>query len=449
MCISAAMGPRVVFSTTGCAAAHAPAMSPTAMSPAVRRTRALPPPCRSPTRNLDQRRLEHDAAIDHPRRPTKQRGEGGRHLGRLRELPQQIDESPERPNEIALVATKRLLYDTSPVVFSGSPAEHGGHESGRYPHRHGQVMVPLDLQHGVGHAFELRELALELRPLLQEEPGHRGIARAGLLDEAGAEGGRLGERGVLQDAAVDHLRYEELVVVAEARDELPLGEELAVLYGAEAFEHGHHPTELLPVGIAEGLQHLPLLAEPSLQRLDALPRVLAPGLAGPGAAVALDGGQLAFGPLRPLTLHQLGNGQPLQLLGEASRPPLPVAREMERRGLPEDPLDVALLHLDGDPVREEHRHEEAVAATVEPADEAEGGARHAAHEGKLPCPRVGRRAALPAAPPARHPVLLELGAGRPVTADLREITARRLEAPRVGHRHLEARHLRLEPANLL
>src|SRR5215471_20827747 len=53
-----------------------------------------------------------------------------------------------------------------------------------------------------------------------------------------------------------------------------------------------------------------------------------------------------------------------------------------------------------------------------------------------------------AAPSARHSVLLELGAGRPVAADLREITAWRLEAPRVGDRHLETRHLRLEPADL-
>src|SRR5215467_2283448 len=113
--------------------------------------------------------------------------------------------------------------------------------------------------------------------------------------------------------------------------------------------------------------------------------------------MALDGGQLAFGPLRPLALHQLGDGQPVELLGEAPRPPLPVAREMERRGLPEDPLDVALLHLDGDTVREKHRHEETVAATVEPADEAERGARLAAHEGKLPRCRVGRRAPLSAA----------------------------------------------------
>src|SRR5262249_32889982 len=134
MCISAAMGPRVVFSTTGCAAAHAPARSPAAMSPAGRSTRAIPTSSWQPPTNLNQRRLEHDAASDHARRPPEERSEGRRHLGRLCELPQQIDESPERPNEIALVATERLLYDTSPVVFSGSPTEHGGHESGRYPH---------------------------------------------------------------------------------------------------------------------------------------------------------------------------------------------------------------------------------------------------------------------------------------------------------------------------
>src|SRR5258705_784288 len=41
MCISAAMGPRVVFSTTGGADAHAPARSPIAITPTVRRLRAI------------------------------------------------------------------------------------------------------------------------------------------------------------------------------------------------------------------------------------------------------------------------------------------------------------------------------------------------------------------------------------------------------------------------
>src|SRR6266545_1991988 len=41
MCFSAALGPRVVFSTMGGAVAHAPARSPTAITPSARRVRAI------------------------------------------------------------------------------------------------------------------------------------------------------------------------------------------------------------------------------------------------------------------------------------------------------------------------------------------------------------------------------------------------------------------------
>ena len=44
-----------------------------------------------------------------------------------------------------------------------------------------------------------------------------------------------------EDAAVHHLGHEQLVVVPEPRDELALGEELAVLHRAEALEHLDHP----------------------------------------------------------------------------------------------------------------------------------------------------------------------------------------------------------------
>ena len=129
---------------------------------------------------------------------------------------------------------------------------------------HWQVVMTLDLEHGVGHRLQLLELALELRALLQENARDRRIPRARLLDETRAEGRGLGERRVLEDTAVHHLRDQELVVVPEAGDELPLGQELVVLDGAEALEHGHHATELLPVGVAEGVEHLaPLPRRPS------------------------------------------------------------------------------------------------------------------------------------------------------------------------------------------
>jgi hypothetical protein len=59
--------------------------------------------------------------------------------------------------------------------------------------------------------------------------------------------------------------------------------------------------------------------------------------------MALDGGQFPFRPLVALALDQLRNRQPLELLGEAPGATLPVARQVKRRRLPEDPLDVAFL----------------------------------------------------------------------------------------------------------
>jgi hypothetical protein len=61
--------------------------------------------------------------------------------------------------------------------------------------------------------------------------------------------------------AIDHLRHQELVVVPKRCDELPLGEELAVLHRAEVLQHLHHADELLPVRVAQRFQRLPLEGE--------------------------------------------------------------------------------------------------------------------------------------------------------------------------------------------
>ena len=61
---------------------------------------------------------------------------------------------------------------------------------------------------------------------------------------------------------------------------------------------------------------------------------------------------------------------------------------------------------------------------------------------------AARARAAPALPP-RHALLLDLGARGAVAADAREVAARRLESAAVGQRRLEARHLRLEAADLL
>src|SRR5216683_395890 len=363
---SYALGPRGVRSTLVIlGVAHATASAPRRISPATRS------PAVMSASLSDEGGFEDDAAVHHPRRPGQHGLDRRRHFRGLAELPQDVDQSPQRPDQIAFVSAEGLLHDARPVVLARGPPEHRGHEARGDADGHGQVMVPLDFEHGVSHGFQLLELALELWALLQEEARHRRVARAGLLDEARAERGRLGERGVLEDAAVHHLGHEELVVVPESRDELTLGQELAVLHRAEPLEHRHHPAELLPVGVLEGVEHLALLPESSLQRLDALPGMIAAALAAPRTTMALDGGERALRTLAPLALDELGEGEGLELLAEAPGPPLPVAREMKRRRLPEDLLDVAFLHLDGGAVGQQHGDEHAVPSPVEAADDAE------------------------------------------------------------------------------
>src|SRR5882724_689865 len=398
---------------------------------------------------LYQGRLEYDASVHYPGCPPQQCRQRLGHLGRLPELAQEIDEAPEGANQVSFVTAERVLYDTRPVVVSRSPAENRGHEAGGDADGHWQVVMTLDLEHGVGHRLQLLELALELRALLQEDARDRRIPRARLLDETRAEGRGLGERRVLEDAAVHHLRDKELVIVPEAGDELPLGQELVVLDGAEALEHGHHAAELLPVGVADGVEHLALLPEAAFERLDPFPLMVALALAAPGTAMALDGGQLGLGSPAPLPLDELRDREPLELLGEALRSPLPVARQVERRGLPEDPLDVPFFHLDGHTVRQKHGHQHAVAATVDAADEPEGGAALPPHQRQSPRLGGGGRARAAPGLSARHALLLELGARHSITADAREVAAGRLEAPAVRHGHLEARDLGFEAADLL
>src|SRR2546425_3859892 len=326
MCSSYALGPRVVRSTLVIlGVAQATASAPRRIRPTTR-SRAVMSASLS-----DERGFEDDTAVHPPGGPDQPGLDRRRHFRGLAELPQDVDQSPQGPDQVAFVPAEGLLHDARPVVLARGPPEHRGHEVCGDADGHGQVMVPLDFEHGVGQGFQLLELALELGTLLQEESRHRGIAGARLLDEAGAERGCLGERGVLEDAPVHHLGDEKLVVVAEARDELPLGQELAVLHGAESLEHGHHPAELLPVGVLESVEHLALLPEPSLQCLDALPGMIAAALAAPRTTMALDGGERALRPLAPLALDELGDGERLELLAEAPGPPLPVARAGEAR----------------------------------------------------------------------------------------------------------------------
>src|SRR5229473_3298443 len=64
-------------------------------------------------------------------------------------------------------------------------------------------------------------------------------------------------------------------------------------------------------------------------------------------------------------------------------------------------------------------------------------------------PLLRRTRARRPGPASRHPLLLDLGARRAIAADPGEVAAGRREALRVLDGHLEARHLRLESADLL
>ena len=73
----------------------------------------------------------------------------------------------------------------------------------------------------------------------------------------------------------------------------PLARSLALLHRPEVLEHLDDAEELLPVRAAEGVERLPLLGEPALDALEALPGLVAAALRAPRAAVALDRGERA------------------------------------------------------------------------------------------------------------------------------------------------------------
>src|SRR5262249_58510886 len=106
-------------------------------------------------------------------------------------------------------------------------------------------------------------------------------------------------------------------------------------------------------GGAQGLELPAADTEPLGRGLQLAPLAIAAGRGAPGTAMALDRGQRGLRPLRALALHQLGHRETAELGGQVAEPaPLAspasgtsaIARHMERRGRPEDPLDDAALH---------------------------------------------------------------------------------------------------------
>ena len=262
-------------------------------------------------------------------------------------------------------------------------------------HRYTDGMNPVEISTGigrrytrcasrdaVGHQRHLSELALEPGVLAEKQPRHGAVARPRLLDETGQERGDLGQGRIVEDAALDGLGDQQLVVVAEAGDELSLRQELAVLDGAETLEHADDVQELLPVRVPQRVERLALLREAAIHAFGLLPLLVAPRLGAPGTAMARLGGERRLRPVAPLSLDEIGQVEARQLFGETVRASLPVARQVERRRLPEHALDVALLQLDGAAVRQQHLHQRAVTPRIHSADEAERGAALPAHQGE-------------------------------------------------------------------
>src|SRR5262245_911656 len=307
----------------------------------------------------------------------------------------------------------------------------------------------LRFRDAVRHRSHLLEPPLESGVLSEKVSRHRAVARARLLDQARRERRGLGQRGVVQDAALDDLGDQQLVVVAESGDELSLRPQLALLDGAEPFEHVDDVEELLPVGVLQDLERLALLGEAAFHAFDGLPLLIASRLRAPRATMTLGSGQRALGTVAALSLDQLGDVEARHLLGEPAGASLPIAWDHERRRLPEHALDVAFLHLDRPAVRQENLHEGAMTTAVHPTDEPERRAALPTNEREPARLGLDDRAPPAATSPPRHARRLDLRAQRAVPADTGEVAARRSKASRVLEGDLETVDLGLDGADPL
>ena len=353
------------------------------------------------------------------------------------------------------MAAERLGDDARPVVVAGRPAEDRRHEAGLHAHGNAEVPRALGLPHGVGGGDEAVEAVLELGPLLEERARDRRLARARLLEQRRAERGGLGQREVVEEPARHRLGEEQLVVVAEARDEPALGLQPAVAHGAELLEHLDHAQELLPVGVTERVEGGAALGQALLQPLEVARRVLAARGRAPRAAVTLDGGYRRLRPLLALARDEVRHRQARELLREVAQPAglaaPQVARHVQWRRGPEDLLEEPTLQADHRAVRQERVEQRAMAADrVHAQNHREARRALAPHEREPP--RLGlRRGALAAATALarRLPARLHLLARPPVAADASEIAARRLVHLRALERVFQRSNFRFHLSNLL
>ena len=312
---------------------------------------------------------------------------------------------------------------------------------------------PLDGHDRLGRLLHLTDPAPEPRALAEKPARGLVLRRARLLDQARDERGDLGGRRVVEDAPVDHLRDEELVVVPQRRHQLPLRPEHALLDGVERVQDLEHPPVLLPDRVPDGLERRAAVLEPAALLLDRLPRGVAAGARLPRAGMALDALERVLGVAAALPLDQSAETSSSleareeraalvgQRLPEVAPPPAMVGREVpdrrrqqQGRRRPEHALDVPRLRPDERAVRKQRVEQDAVPAQpVHPDRPPRARRRSRAAGAARPAPARRRRAPGPGAgrerDPARAPARLDLGAKLPIAPDPIE-TPRR--APRTA-----------------
>src|SRR5262245_48244860 len=284
--------------------AHAPMIDQSSRPPAAGLTAGrIPPP------SSHQGGLKHDSPVDDARGLGEKTPSLAAALRRLAELPEQVDEPAHGADQVALVTAEGRLHDARPVVLSRGPSEHGGGEPGIDLDAHAEPMRPLGGGHRLGRRRQLLELLPDPRVAAQEAPRNMGVAGPRLLEERRAHRCRFRQPEVGQGATPNRLGHQELVLVAQARHQLPLGLEDALTHRPELLEDFHDAQELLPVRPLQGLERVAAPTEAIARLLDLAPRLVAPRGRSPGTAVAFAGGQGRLRPPGPLPIDQVGHRQ--------------------------------------------------------------------------------------------------------------------------------------------
>src|SRR5262245_51955157 len=428
--------------------AHAPMIDQSSRSPAAELTAGRRPA------SSHQGGLQHDPPVDDARSLGEETPQLGPHLRRLAELPEQVDEPAHGADEVALVTAEGRLHDARPVILPRGPPEHGGREPGIDLDAHAEAMRPLGGGHRVGSHSQLLELLPDTRVAAQEAPGDVGVAGPRLLEERRAHRRRFRQPEVGQSATPHRLCHHELVLVAQARHETPLGLEDALTHRPELLQDFHNAQKLLPVRPLQRLERMAAPAEAIARLLHVAPRLVAPRGRPPGTAVALAGGQGRLRAPGPFPVDQVWHGQLRQRISQMAEPPPispSIVRDVQGRRGPEDPLDDPGLDADHRAVGQERVHQGPVAADAVNAQD-EGERRSALAPDESQPSGLGLQhgtLTTAGAAPERLTMLLDLVADLAIAADTREIPARRLVRERRSQGRIEAGDLGLQLGDAL